>query len=196
MSLVRRNIFAPAPVAANDPMASNTGMEVSRIVGQARRDGGWAAGWRVSRVANAHNLTLVRHALDAFFVARREELTFRIALALDTAKKRAIAANLEMSGIIEREIASMAAAQDSELTRSTLDFARDAALEEVRRIRELNRALERGEITPHRFQCEQVRIESRTEAVAERAQCVADRMIESLGERLDAALRATQQPSV
>ena len=191
MSITRTNIFAPKPAAANDLMTSRTGMDVAGIVTQARQNGGWLAGWRIGRAANGQSVDLVKHALEIYFAARREELTFRVTLALDAAKKRAIAANLEDTAIVEREIARMTATVDDELTKAALDVAKEAALEEMRRVRDLEAALQHCDITQYRFERE--RIEKRTSDVSERAERVAERVIQNLGERLDEALRNPAQ---
>lgn len=192
MNIVRRNIFAVQPAETRQSLTIGTGSEVAALVTEARRSGGWIAGLRVRRAAAAGNVELVTATLTEFLAARREELAFRIGLALDAAKKRAIAANLEDTAIIEREIARMTAVIDDELTKASLDIAAEAAREEVRRIRELKAALDRGEITASRFERERERIEKRTDDVAARAERVAERVIENLGERLDAALRTVQ----
>ena len=194
MKLVRRNIFAVQPTTQRESLSVGTGSEVASLIAEARRSGGWIAALRVRRAAAAGNVELVTSTLAEFLAARREELAFRIGLALDAAKKRAIAANLEDTAIIEREIARMTAVIDDELTKASLDIAAEAAREEVRRIRELKAALDRGEITQGRFQRECERIEKRTDDVAARAERVAERVIENLGERLDGALRTVQGP--
>ena len=194
MNIARSNIFAPKAAPANDLMVSRTGMDIAGIVSQARQSGGWVAGWRVNRAASGESVALVRHALEAYFAARREELTFRVALVLDAAKKRAMAANLEDTAIVEREIARVTAMVDDELTKSALDVAKEAAFEETRRVRELETALQRGDIRQSSFERECGRIEKRTTDVSDRAERVAERVIENIGERLDAALRTTQQP--
>lgn len=190
MKFVPSNLFAVQPAQARQALTITTGPEVSSIIGEARRAGGWLAGWRLQRVANNMSVELAAEAIADYFVARREELGYRIALALDNAKKRAAAASIEDTAIIERELARMAAEHDDELTKSALDHAAEAAREEVRRLRELRALLERGEITESRFQREQERVSGRTDAVADRAERVVERVIQNLGERLDAALRA------
>ncbi len=194
MNIVRRNIFAPKAAPANDLMVSRTGMDIAAIVTQASQGGGWMTGWRVSRAANGHSVELVRHALEAYFAARREELTFRVALELGTVKKRALAANYVDTAIVEREVTRMTATADDELTKFALDIANEAALEETRRVRDLEAELQRGDITQKRFErmCES--IEKRTSDVSDRAQRVADWVIENIGERLEAALRNPEPP--
>jgi hypothetical protein len=192
MNLVRRNIFAVKTAEPKQPLAISTGSEVGSLIQEARRSGGMLAGWRVKRAADAGNVQLVQYAMEEFFAARREELGYRIALALDAAKKRAIATNLEDTAIIEREIARISAVIDDELTKSSLEIAKEAAREEVRQIRDIEAALARNEITEERFHRVRERIQKRTDDVAERAERIAERVIENLGERLDAALRTTQ----
>lgn len=192
MKLVRHNIFAPKIAEKKEPLALRTTSEVATLVQHARQSGGWLGGWRMQRTADAASLQNVQHALEAYFAAKREEITYRIALSLDAAKKRAVTDNLEETAITEREMARMSATIDDELKKSVFDIAKAASLEEVQRIRDLKASLDRGEITARRYERECERIERRTDEVVERAEQVADRVIQNLGERLDAALRSTQ----
>lgn len=59
----------------------------------------------------------------------------------------------------------------------------------MRRLTELQGCLQRGEISQTRLDKEAARIEQVADEIAEKAEVVANRVIENLGERLEAALR-------
>ena len=194
MNIVRTNIFAPKAAPANDLMVSRTGTDIAGIVTQARQSCGWVAGWRINRAANGQSVELVRRALEDYFAARREELSFRVALTLDAAKKHAVVANLEDTKLVVGEISRIAAAIDSELMKTASDVAKGALLEEMLRLRDLEAALQRGDVTRNSFERESKRIEKHCSDQCDRAERVAQRLIENSGERLEAALRITQPP--
>jgi len=189
MSLTRRNIFAPKIIEQKDEMASDTGIDTKGLVKQAQRSGGIIAAWRMQRAASAHEVELVKHALEEMMNAQRELMTFRVALGFDLAKKRAMVSSMAHTDIIEREIVRLSNTVIDELSKEALEVSAEAAREEVRRIRDLQAAQLRGEITAARFEREKERIEKRTNDVALRADSIVERVIENLGERLDGALR-------
>jgi hypothetical protein len=191
---VPSNIFTPKATGANDLITNVTGSEITTLIRQARLRGGVLASWRMQRTADSRHVALVEQALEVLFEKKRDELHFRAQLALDAAKKRAVADGMADVSRIEREITRMTAALDDELTKAALDVEREAAREEVRRIRDAKEALARSEITEARFQRQLESIERRTDEVSDRAQAVALRVIENLGERLAAALRLSEPP--
>lgn len=190
MSQISTTVFAPREGSTALSVA-RTGEELGVLVNQARRAGGVIAGWRIAMAGNKHGVKLVQETMEQYFVARRAEMEYSLALGLDAAKKRLIANNLQDTAVIEREIARMTAVLTEELKNQVLDVARNAALDEVKRVRELEAAMSRGEITKQRFEKEVARIESATDQIGDRAQAVAERVIVNLGERLEAALRTS-----
>jgi hypothetical protein len=165
----------------------------SDLVRQASEAGGWRARWRVQGAINQESVALVAEAVRAHFAARRDELMFRTALLLDSAKKRAIAEQMADASTIEREILRMTQEAMRDIAAVRNDEARDAALDETRRSRELSAALERGEITQRRFEAEVRRIERTTDDIIEKVEALGERVLANLGERLDAALRTVSQ---
>ncbi|MFZ5834777.1 MAG: hypothetical protein ACOY2B_05245 [Pseudomonadota bacterium] len=185
----RKPIFAPRAEPGKLALVTTKGGDVMALVSQARHAGGFLAGWRIGRVVNGESIELVAEAVRAHFAAKREELIFRTDLALDEVKKRAMAENLADTAIIEREIARMTADIIRELIDVRLDAAREAAFAEVRRIRELEAARAKGEVTERRFEAVLRQIEQCTDDICDKAEAVVARVIENIGQRLDAALR-------
>lgn len=187
----KMTIFAPRGDVGRLALPVAKGFEVSNLVTQARNAGGLLAGWRIGRVVNSESVGLVAEAVRAHFAAKREELIFRADLALDEAKKRAMAENLADTAIIEREIARMTADIIRDLIDVQLDAAKEAAFAEVRRIRELEAARNKGDITERRFEIDVRRIEQCTDEVREKAEAVVSRVVDNIGQRLDSALRSS-----
>ncbi len=165
----------------------------SELVRQASEAGGWRARWRVQGAINAESVALVAEAVRAHFAAKRDELMFRTALLLDSAKKRAIAEQIADVSVIEREIMRMTQEAMRDVAAAKNDEARDAALDETRRVRELSAALQRGEISQRRFDSEVRRIERTADDIVEKVEALGERVLANLGERLDAALRSVGQ---
>ncbi len=165
----------------------------SELVRQASEAGGWLARWRMQRAINEESVALVAEAVRAHFAAKRDELIFRTALLLDSAKKRAIAEQIADVSVIEREIMRMTQEAMRDIAAAKNDEALAAALDETRRVRDLSVALQRGEISQRRFDSEVRRIERTTDDIVEKVEGLGERVLGNLGERLDGALRTVGQ---
>jgi len=175
----KSNALAPQRESANP----------ADLVRQASEAGGWRARWRVQGTISAESVALVAEAVRVHFAAKRDELMFRTSLLLDSAKKRAIAEQIADVSVIEREIMRMTQEAMRDVAVARNDEARDAALDEMRRVRELSAALERGEVSQRRFDSEVRRIERTTTDIVEKVEALGERVLANLGERLNAALR-------
>lgn len=170
----------PARVSANPLSAQRDAADPAALVRQAGAVGGWRARLKMQSMVNAHGVEVIAEALAAHFAARREEIRLRAELALDSAKKRAVADQIADISTIEREIQRMTNDAMREVSACGVDAAQDAAREEARRFAELRAALERGEIAQARFESQSRRVEA--------ADAVAQRVLQNLAARLDAAL--------
>lgn len=163
--------------------------EVMSLIEAAGAAGGTLAAFKLGRAARGENAALIAETLRAYFAAQREMLVFRTQLALDDAKKRAIANNIRATAMIEQEISRMTSEVIVALAGQVGDTREAAAYEEVNRIERLTEALQAKRITQRRYDLEVAAIEARADEIGEKAQAVADRVIENIGERLAAALR-------
>lgn len=189
----RVSVFAPR---LNDVARTGSALEVihtkddaTAIVNAAQKVGGVVAGWRARRAISRETGHLLAEGLKAHFRAKHEELLFRTALALDSAKKRAIADSIADTSLIEREIAHITSQIIVDLMAHVGDTRESAAFEEVRRIERLEQALTKRQITEARFHKEVDAVTRRADDIADKAEAVAQRVIENIGERLAAALR-------
>jgi len=187
-----RSVF-PAKTGASALAAMRDNASPVELVRQAGEAGGWLARLRMRRAVNEESVGLVAEAVRAHFAAKRDELMFRTALVLDSAKKRAIAEQIADVATIEREIVRMTQEAMRDIATIRHDEARVAALDETRRINDLSAALQRGEISQRRFDAETRRIERTTDDIVDKLEALGERVFANLGERLDAALRTVGQ---
>jgi hypothetical protein len=190
--MMTRSVF-PTKSGASALAAMRESANPSELVRQASEAGGWRARWRVQRAINEESVALVAEAVRAHFAAKRDELMFRTALLLDSAKKRAIAEQIADVSVIEREIMRMTQEAMRDVAAAKNDEALAAALDETRRVRDLSAALQRSEISQRRFDSETRRIERTTDDIVEKVEALGERVLANLGERLDAALRSVGQ---
>jgi hypothetical protein len=186
------SLFArPAPEIDPTSLSSKLPQrrEIMELVSAASAAGGPFAAFKLGRAARGENTELIAETLRAYFSTQREMLVFRSQLALDNAKKRAIADNIGSTAQIEQEISRMTSDVIVALAGQVGDTREAAAYEEVVRMERLAEALKAKRITQRRYEIEVAAIEARADDIGTKAHAVAERVIENIGERLAAALR-------
>jgi hypothetical protein len=199
MTHTGKNLFAPRVTVISAPRtaleAVDAGADVKAMVTAARSAGGFLAELKMRKATSGEISRLLIEGMKVHFAARYEDMVFRTTLALDNAKKRAMAESLQETSMVEQQIAREANATIVELQAQLSDLCEAAALEEVRRIGRLQQALDAGRVTTARFDKEVEAITRRADEIMERAETIARRVIENIGERLDACLSVGPQTS-
>ncbi len=161
---------------------------VTAVLEDARTHGNLLDNWRIRREIGRATVGLSKDAIDILFDKKREELKFRADLALDRAKKQAIAESLEATAEIEHQISRMTTEVKFTIDDMVNEARNTAYAKEAIRIRELKDAAEGGAILPERLERATQVVSDNTTDMVDRLQGMAGRLIENLGIRLGEAL--------
>lgn len=162
--------------------------EISGMLDQVQKTGGLMARWRISRAVNAESVGMMQDVIGHHIAAKRDEWVFRISLNLDEAKKHAMADNMARVTDIDREISRITAETINVIETDVFSVKRQAMQEEVSREAELKALLDAGRIAPHRHEVAVKDIQQATDRICASTEAIAEKLIQNLGRRLDAAL--------
>jgi predicted ATPase len=173
--LVRREDIAPSTT-------------IPGVISDVRQHGNFIDRWRIDRNVSRGMVALAQDGLDLVLEKKKEELRFRADLALDRAKKQAIAESLEVTAEIEHEISRMTMQVKFEIDEMVNDARNAIYAKEAVRKRELEAAVARGDMLQERLDEANRVVSDGATAMVDRMHAMADHLVENLGRRLGKAL--------
>jgi hypothetical protein len=196
-----RQVVVPLARASRPARASSgalnrvdTRSEIAGLANEARDAGGWLARLRLTRQANVERIGVVNEAVASYFAKKREEIELALNLDSDNNRKRLLAASMEETNVIEREVTRLIRECQRELQLEAMDDEKVAGEEEIRRIEELDRLLAENRITPRRHAQAVANVEAAIDERIERGQHIVRRLFDNLEHRLSATLKDFEPP--